>query len=105
ADAPEVRQEQLVHCIVTAFQRRGQAEPLVVLAEHRASERPAAEAVTLVRDEQATDLARRYRLVRGSRVAGRDEHVAGCRSVLAAVTQPPDPSLGHFGREPTVPLL
>ncbi len=79
ADAPEVRQEQLVHRVVAAFERRGQAEPFVVLAEHRASERPAAEAVTLVRDEQATDPARRYRLVRGSRVAGRDEHVAGCR--------------------------
>ena len=105
ADAAEVRQQQLGHRVVAAFERRGQAEPFVVLAEHRPSQRPAAEAVALVGDEQPTDPARRHRLVRRRRVAGRDEHVAGRRAVLAAVAQPPDPSFGQRGSEPTVPLL
>ena len=50
-------------------------------------------------------VAGRYRLVRRGRVAGRDEHVARRREVLAAVAQPPDPSVGQRGREPAVPLL
>ena len=105
ADAAEVRQQQLGHPVVAALERRGQAEPFVVLAEHRSSQRPAAEAVTLVGDEQATGTSRRHRLVRRRRVPGRDEHVARRRAVLAAVAQPTDPSLGQRGGEPAVPLL
>ena len=52
ADAAEVRQQQLGHRVVAAFERRGEAEPFVVLRQHRAAQRPAAEAVALVGDEQ-----------------------------------------------------
>ena len=105
ADAAEVGQQQLGHRVVAAFERRGEAEPFVVLGEQRASQDPAAEAVALVGDEQPTAAAGRHRLVRRGRVPGRDEHVARGRDVLAAVAQPPDPSFGHRRREPAVPLL
>ena len=105
ADAAEVRQQQLGHRVVAALERRGEPEPLVVLAEHRPAQRPAAEAVALVGDEQPAGAAGRHRLVRRRRVPGRDEHVARRRAVLAAVAQPTDPSLGQRGGEPAVPLL
>jgi hypothetical protein len=104
-DAAEERQQQLGHRVVAAFQRRGQAEPFVVLREHRPSQRPATETVALVGDEEAAGAVGRHRLVRRRRVAGGDEHLAGARAVRAAVTQATDPSLRQRRREPPVPLL
>ena len=104
-DAAEVGQQQLGDRVVAALQRRGEAEPFVVLREHRPPQRPAAEAVALVGDEQPAGPAGRHRLVRRRRVAGRDEHVARRRAVLAAVAQPADAGVGQRRREPAVPLL
>ena len=97
ADAAEVREQQLGDRVVAAFERRGEPEPFLVLGEQRAAQDPAAEAVALVGDEQPAACARRHRLVRGGRVAGRDEHVARRRDVLAAVAQPSDPGVGERG--------
>ena len=104
-DAAEVRQQQLGHGVVAAFEGGREAEPLLVLREQRAAQDPAAETVALVGDQQPAALARRHRLVRRRRVPGRDEHVARFGRVLAAVAEPPDPGVGERGREPAVPLL
>ena len=66
---------------------------------------PAAEPVALVGDQQPAAGAGRDRLVRGRRVARRDEHVAVGRYVLAAVAEPADPRVGERRGEPAVPLL
>ena len=76
ADAAEVRQQEIGHRVVAALERRGEPEPFLVLGEQRAPQNPAAEAVTLVGDQQPARLARRHGLVRGGGVARRDEHVA-----------------------------
>ena len=105
ADAAEVGQQQIGHRVVAALEGRGEPEPFLVLGEQRAAQDPAAEAVTLVRDEEPTVVVGRERLVRGSRMTGRDEHVARGRDVFAAVAQSPDATLGHRFRQPHVPLL
>ncbi len=104
-DAAEVREQQLGHRVVAAFQGGGEAEPFVVLAEHGAAQGLAAEPVTLVGDQQSTARAGWQRLVGGRRVAGRDEHVARRGVVPAAVAQPPDPGSRERCGEATVPLL
>ena len=95
ADAAEVGEQQIGDRVVAAFERRGEPEPFVVLGEQRPPQNPAAEAVTFVGDEQAAGLPGRHGLVRGGRVARRDEHVARVRDVAPAVAQPPDPGVGE----------
>ena len=75
ADAAEVGEQQLGDRVVAAFEGGGEPEPFVVLGEQRTAQDAAAETVALVGDEQPAAVAGRHRLVRGGRVAGRDEHV------------------------------
>ena len=106
ADAAEVRQQQLGDRVVAALQRRGEPEPFLVLGEQRPAQRPAAEAVALVGDEQPAGRAGRDRLVGRRRVAGRDEHVA--RSPRCRVRLSPSRPIrasGSAARNAAVPLL
>ena len=89
-DAAEERQEQVGHRVVAALQRRGEPEPFLVLGEQRPSQRPAAETVTFVGDEQAARAVGRERLVGRRRMPGRDEHVAGLRGVAPVVAEASD---------------
>ena len=68
-----------------------------VLREQRPPQGRAAEAVTLVGDQQPGAAGRRHRLVRGGRVAGRDQDVARRRGVLPAVAQATDTGAGQRG--------
>ncbi len=52
ADTAEVGEQQFGNGVVTALERGGEPEPFLVLREQRTPERAAAEAVTLVGDEQ-----------------------------------------------------
>ena len=90
ADAAEVGEQQVGDGVVGSFERRGEAEPFVVLGEQRAAQDAAAETVTLVGDEQTAAAVRAApactrRPSGGSRRARRTTRV-----VLAAVAQAPD---------------
>ena len=52
ADAAEVGEQELGDGVVAALERGGEAEALFVLREHRPPERPTAETVALVGDQQ-----------------------------------------------------
>ena len=105
ADATEVRHEQLGHAVVAALERGGQAEPLVVLAEHRPSQRrpPRPWHSSAMSSPPAPAGGTGLYAAAECRVATSTSHDAG--QVLAAVAQPADPSIGQRGGEPTVPLL
>ena len=105
ADAAEVGEEQFGHRVVAPFECRGETEPFFVLLQHGAAQHPAAEAMTLVGDQQAAVLTGRNRLVCGRRMAGRDKHVTRTGGVAPVVAEPADTDAGERRAQATVPLL
>ena len=104
ADATEVGEQEIGDTVVAAFERRGEAEALLVLRQHRPSQGPATETVTLVRDQEPAG-GPGDRPVRGRGVPRRDQDVAVVRSVATAVAQPSDAGVRQGLLEPAVPLL